>query len=84
VIHGNRRLTVREFADKVGISIGYCHQVFTEKFQMCRVSTKFVPRPGSRVAPHPQLSGKTSDIRRAHSTLFSGLSPSRPFTVSQN
>jgi len=30
---------------------------------------------GSRVAPHPQLSGKTSDIRCAPSTLFSGLSP---------
>ena len=34
---------------------------------------------GSRVAPHPQLSGKTSDIRCAPSTLFSGLSPSRFF-----
>jgi len=32
---------------------------------------------GSRVAPHPQLSGKTSDIRCAPSTLFFGLSPSR-------
>jgi len=32
---------------------------------------------GSRVAPHPQLSGKTSDIRCAPSTLFPGLSPSK-------
>ena len=39
---------------------------------------------GSRVAPHPQLSGKASDIRCAPSTLFSGLSPSRLFPVSQN
>ena len=38
---------------------------------------------GSRVAPHPQLSGKTSDIRCAPSTLFSGLSPSRLCPVSQ-
>ena len=30
---------------------------------------------GSRIAPLPQLSGKTSDIRRVSSTLFSGLSP---------
>jgi len=37
---------------------------------------------GTRVAPHPQLSGKTSDIRCAPSTLFSGLSPSRLFPVS--
>jgi hypothetical protein len=34
---------------------------------------------GSRVAPHPQMSGKTSDIRCAPSTLFSGLSPSKTF-----
>jgi len=26
VIRGNRRLTVREVADEVGISIGSCHQ----------------------------------------------------------
>ena len=40
----NRRLTVREVADEVGISIGFCHQIFTEKFQMRRVSAKFMPR----------------------------------------
>jgi hypothetical protein len=77
VIHGNRRFNVREVADEVGISIGSCHQVFTEKLQMRRVTAKFVPRAGSRVDPHPQLSGKTSDIRRAPATLFSGLSLSR-------
>jgi len=33
----------------------------------------------SHAAPHPQLSGKTSDIRCAPPTLFSGLSPSRLF-----
>ena len=43
VIRGNRRLTVREFADEVGISIGPCHQMFTEKLQMRRVSATFVP-----------------------------------------
>ena len=42
--HGNHRLTVREVADKVGISIGSCHQIFTEKLQMRCVSAKFVPR----------------------------------------
>jgi len=44
VIRGNRHLTVREVADEVGISIGSCHQIFTEKLQMRRVSAKFVPR----------------------------------------
>jgi len=31
VIRGNRRLTVQEDADEVGISIGSCHQIFTER-----------------------------------------------------
>jgi len=44
VIRGNRHLAVREVADEVGISIGSCHQIFTEKLQMRRVSAKFVPR----------------------------------------
>ena len=43
MIRGNRRLTVREVAEEVGISIGSCHQIFTEKLQMRRVSAKFVP-----------------------------------------
>ena len=28
----------------MGISIGSCHQIFTEKLQLRRVSAKFVPR----------------------------------------
>ena len=44
VIRGNRRLTVREVADEVGNSTGSCHQIFTEKLKMRRVSAKFVPR----------------------------------------
>jgi len=31
VIRGNRRLTVREVSDEVGISIESCHQILTEK-----------------------------------------------------
>jgi len=44
VIRGNRRLTVQEVANEVGISIGSCREMFTEKLQMRRVSAKFVPR----------------------------------------
>ena len=44
VIRGNRHLTVREVADEVGISIGSCHQILTEKLQTRRVSAKFAPR----------------------------------------
>jgi len=43
VIRENRHLTVQEVADKVGISIGSCHQIFTEKPRMCPVSAKFMP-----------------------------------------
>jgi len=44
VIRGNRRLTAREVADEVGISIRSCPHIFTEKHQMRRFSAKFVPR----------------------------------------
>ena len=44
VIRGNRRLTVREVGDEVGISIGSCHKIFNEKLQIRPVSAKFVPR----------------------------------------
>jgi hypothetical protein len=43
VIRVNHRLTLREIADEVGVSIGSCHHIFTEKLQMCCVSAKFVP-----------------------------------------
>ena len=42
VIHRYLCLPVQEVADKVGISIGSCHQIFTEKLQTCRVSAAFV------------------------------------------
>ena len=40
VIRGNRRLTVREVANEVGISIGSRHQILIEKLQMRRVSRR--------------------------------------------
>jgi len=46
VILGNRRLTVQEVADEVGISIGSCHQTFTEKIshasRRCKIRATFV------------------------------------------
>jgi len=44
VIRENLRLTFREVANEVGISVGSCHQTFTKKIQMRGVSVKFVPR----------------------------------------
>jgi 3-deoxy-D-manno-octulosonate 8-phosphate phosphatase KdsC-like HAD superfamily phosphatase len=43
VIRGNRRLIVREVADELGISIGSCHQGFTEKLT-CVASVQNVCR----------------------------------------
>jgi hypothetical protein len=40
----DRRLTVREIADKVGISTGSAHSILTEDLHMCRVVAKFVPK----------------------------------------
>jgi hypothetical protein len=40
----DRRLTAREIADEVGISIGSAHSILTEDLHMCRVVAKFVPK----------------------------------------
>jgi len=51
----------------VGISIGSCHQIFSEKFQMRRVSSKLVPRlltenqKENRVEINPELFANTNN-----------------------
>jgi len=40
----NRRLTVREVAEEVGICKSSCHLILTEKRKIRRVAAKFVPR----------------------------------------
>ena len=46
MIRGNRRLTLREVADEVGISIGSYPQIFTEKNSdaspQCKIRSAFV------------------------------------------
>ena len=46
VIRGNCRLTVREVADEVGNSVGYCHQIFywktSDASRQCRIRAAFV------------------------------------------
>ena len=44
VIRQNRRLTVREVGEEVGICKSSCHLILTEKRKMRRVAAKFVPR----------------------------------------
>jgi len=43
LIRQNRRLTVREVAEEVGICKSSCHQILTDKLKMRRVAAKFVP-----------------------------------------
>ena len=44
VIRQNRRLTVREVAEDVGICKSSCHLILTDKLKMRHVAAKFVPR----------------------------------------
>jgi len=44
VFRQNRRLTVREVAEEVGICKSSCHLILTDKLQMRLVAQKFVPR----------------------------------------
>jgi len=43
IICTDRRLTIREVAEDVGIAFGTCQKILTEDLQMRRVSAKFVP-----------------------------------------
>ena len=44
LVRSDRRLTVREMAEDVGISKSACHEILTDDLGMLRVSAKFVPR----------------------------------------
>jgi len=44
VIRQNRRLTVREVAEEVGICKSLCHLILTEKLKTRRVAAKHMPR----------------------------------------
>jgi hypothetical protein len=44
LIHEDRRQTIHELADTVGISCRVCQEILTENLNMCRIIAKFVPR----------------------------------------
>ncbi|UYV70483.1 hypothetical protein LAZ67_7003251 [Cordylochernes scorpioides] len=44
MILANRRITVREVAEDLNISIGSCHSIFINNLGMRRVAAKFVPK----------------------------------------
>ena len=44
LVRQDRRVTVRELAEEVGISIGPVHSILTDDLATRRVSAKFVPK----------------------------------------
>ena len=44
IVKKNRRITIREVAEDVGISVGSCHEIFSDVLGMKRVAAKFVPK----------------------------------------
>ena len=44
LIRQDRRRTIHDIADEVGVGYGTCRQVLTEELGMRRVAAKFVPR----------------------------------------
>ena len=44
MIMNDRRITIREVADDIGLSIGSCHEIFSNVLGMKRVAAKFVPK----------------------------------------
>ena len=47
ITHADRRLTIREVAEDVGIAFGTCQKILTEDLQMRRVSKICAPSPDS-------------------------------------
>ena len=44
IVMENRRITIREVAEDVGISVGSCHAIFSDILGLKRVAAKFVPK----------------------------------------
>ncbi|VEN48079.1 unnamed protein product [Callosobruchus maculatus] len=44
IVLANRRITVREVAEDLNISIGSCHSILTNDLGMSRIAAKFVPK----------------------------------------
>ena len=44
IVMENRRITVREVAKDVGISVGSCHAIFSDILGLKRMEAKFIPK----------------------------------------
>ena len=44
IVMENRRITIREVTEDVGISVGSCHAIFSDILGLKRLAAKFVPK----------------------------------------
>jgi hypothetical protein len=44
MVINDRQITIREVGDEVGMSIGSCHNIFSNVLGMKRVAEKFIPK----------------------------------------
>ena len=78
VIRENRRLTVREVSEEVGICKSSCHTILTEKLKMHRVAANFVPRllteeqKQNRVAVSQELLDRSNTVENFLKNVITG------------
>ena len=55
IIDGDRRLTVRDISQNIGISVGTVHTILTDKFGMNQVSARWIPRYYQQIKKSAEL-----------------------------
>ena len=66
----NRRITVREVAEDLDISIGTCHSIFANDLCMTRVAPKFVPKLLNFDQKQLRIFGQKQHTSNAAATVF--------------
>ena len=72
MVLANRRITVREVAEDLNISIGSCHSIFINDLGMRRVAAKFVPK---LLVACARLFGQKQHTNDAAATVFPRSGP---------
>jgi transposase len=74
VVMQGRRVTIRELAEEVGISIGSVHSILTDDLAMRRVPAKFVPKLLTMEQKQLRLevSQNMPDVQKRHLSCDSG------------
>ena len=70
IVLANRRITVREVAEGLNISIGSCHSIFTNDLGMSRVVAKFVPKLLNFDQKQHRIFGQKQHTGNAAATVF--------------